>query len=387
MPGFQNRWVFEIGRKIRLFFQIEAELKRTGNTTESKQSAVENEKAPGKLASGPAIATIRDQPKPAVSALRKRLAERNRSLERVRKEIVERDQKIARLQAQLASEDSEAEGIKPENVIWLFGTGRSGSTWLASMLGDLSGHDVWHEPLVGELFGHLYFIRASEKHHRNRHFILGSHKETWQRSIKSFVLEGANARFPELVHGGHLVIKEPNGSIGAPLLMEALPESRMIFLIRDPRDVVASVLDSFKEGGWNYKNIAGNGEHVFAGDGQLDTLLKTRANRYVQDIDNTRKAYEAHQGHKTLVKYERLRTDTLNTLKQIQVDLEINVDQEELTQIVEKHSWESISEEKKGQGKFYRKATPGGWREDLTPEQIEVVENTTAPLLEEFYPE
>jgi hypothetical protein len=53
---------------------------------------------------------------------------------------------------------------------------------------------------------------------------------------------------------------------------------------------------------------------------------------------------------------------------------------------VEKHSWESIPEEEKGEGKFYRKATPGGWREDLTPGQIEAVERITAPLLKELYP-
>ena len=31
------------------------------------------------------------------------------------------------------------------------------------------------------------------------------------------------------------------------------------------------------------------------------------------------------------------------------------------------------------------KATPGGWREDLTPEQARVVEKVTGPLLREFY--
>ncbi|MGH3087179.1 MAG: hypothetical protein ACRDSJ_07665 [Rubrobacteraceae bacterium] len=42
--------------------------------------------------------------------------------------------------------------------------------------------------------------------------------------------------------------------------------------------------------------------------------------------------------------------------------------------------------ERKGEGKFYRKASPGGWREDLTKEQITIVEETTGSLLEEFYP-
>jgi hypothetical protein len=73
-------------------------------------------------------------------------------------------------------------------------------------------------------------------------------------------------------------------------------------------------------------------------------------------------------------------------MKRIYSSLEIAVDEEELARVVEKHSWEMIPEEEKGEGKFYRKATPEGWREDLTPEQVEIVEQITAPLLDEFYP-
>jgi hypothetical protein len=65
--------------------------------------------------------------------------------------------------------------------------------------------------------------------------------------------------------------------------------------------------------------------------------------------------------------------------------LGIPVEETELARAVGKHSWENIPEEEKGEGKFYRKAAPGGWREDLTPQQVETVERITAPLLKEFY--
>ena len=87
-----------------------------------------------------------------------------------------------------------------------------------------------------------------------------------------------------------------------------------------------------------------------------------------------------------MVRYEDLRTNTLEAMKRIYSTLGIPVDEGELARVVEKHSWEKIPEENKGDGKFYRKATPGGWREDLTPGQAEIVERVTAPLLKELYP-
>jgi hypothetical protein len=107
----------------------------------------------------------------------------------------------------------------------------------------------------------------------------------------------------------------------------------------------------------------------------------------VRNVGNSKLAYEDHRGRKALVKYEDLRADTLATMKHIYSSLGIPVDQGELARVVEKHSWENIPEENKGEGKFYRKATPEGWREDLTPEQAKTVERITAPLLEELYPD
>ncbi len=283
---------------------------------------------------------------------------------------------------------TQSDGIRPENIVWVFGNAKTGSTWLAFMMEEIKGHTVWREPYVGELFGRLYYNWDGERHFQTKHFILGGpQKESWLKSMRSFVLSEANARFPEVASGGYLVIKEPNGSIGAPLLMEALPESRMIFLIRDPRDVVASRLDSAKKGSYLYKRRVKEGEGRTAiFDMEADALVESAATSYLQNVGNVREAYEVHKGHKVFVRYEDLRLNTLESMKRIYSTLGITVDEGELARVVEKHSWEAIPEEEKGEGKFRRKAKPGGWQEDLTPEQAEVVERITAPLLKEFYP-
>ena len=319
-----------------------------------------------------------------------RTADQNRELEEARQQLASKDRELAELRARLIRSPTEtgAGAVNPRNIVWLFGSGRSGNTWLSSMMEDVEGHAVWREPNVGFLFGYMYYVWAHEGQRGAVNFILGRHKESWLRSIRNFVLDEARTRFPTLSDDEYLVVKEPNGSVGAPLLMEALPESRMILLVRDPRDVAASTMDARRKGGWSYernKKLYLEGQRIPA-DEDPDAFVENPANQYMRNVGNSKLAYDAHRGHKVLVKYEDLRADTLATMKHIYSALGIPVDERELGRVVEKHSWENIPEEKKGEGKFYRKATPEGWREDLTPQQAKTVERITAPLLDQLYP-
>lgn len=279
-------------------------------------------------------------------------------------------------------------GLYPGNVVWIFGSGRSGSTWLRSMMGELDHHKVWEEPMVGRLFGEFY-DKAQKGNLGRSDFIMGTPiRAGWMGSIRNFVLDGAQYSHPLLSSSHYLVVKEPNGSLGAPLLMEAVPESRMILLVRDPRDVVASVLDGAREGNWLHSwTDKGAWRKGAVADNDPDAFVRNRATVYLQQAGSAKKAYDAHGGRKVLVRYEDLISDTLGTMKRIYSTLEVPFEETELVHAVEKHSWTNIPENEKGEGKFYRKASPGGWREDLTPAQARTVENITGPLLGEFYPD
>jgi Sulfotransferase domain len=352
MPVFNSRTVIELARGIRAFLNLEAGLTR-----------------------GEIPARARGVEEPPAS-----------ELARVRTRLEEKEREIAGLEQRLAARSSRT-GVDPEYVVWIFCSNRSGSTWLSSMMGEVEGHEVWNEPLVGKLFGDLYYGGAAG-HQKVKHYILGDvHKGSWLDSVQSFVLSEATARFPGVAEGGYLIIKEPNGSIGAPLLSEAMPASRMIFLLRDPRDVAASGLDAARKGSWQYENAADRGwKREALADNQPDVWVRRRAQNYVRHAGKARDAYEAHKGPKVLIRYEELRNDTRGTMERLYSTLGIEVGGEELARAVEKHAWENIPQKEKGQGKFYRKATPGGWREDLTPGQVEIVEQVSAALLKEFYP-
>lgn len=127
---------------------------------------------------------------------------------------------------------------------------------------------------------------------------------------------------------------------------------------------------------WGHDTLTEEGPNVY---------VKHLAERYLREVGCAKRAYDLHEGRKVLVRYEDLRADTLQTMRLIYSQLEIPVDSEELQRIVAAHSWENIPEKNKGAGKFNRKAAPGAWNADLTAEQARLIEETTAPLLREFY--
>ena len=297
-------------------------------------------------------------------------------------QLAAKNQEISRLRVRLAAGDSDTAtgGIAPGHFIWIFGVARTGSSWLGAMMGDLDDHATWYEPYVGDVFGYAYYMRAGEQQRGREDYILGDpYREAWIRSLRTFVLDGAGARFPELGEKGYLVVKEPNGSVGAPLLVEAMPESRVILLVRDPRDVVASLLAAQREGSW------GAGEDALA-DTAPDEFVQQRAMMYNASFGKAWEAYREHKGRKITTRYEDLRYDALGELENIYSALGVPIGDRQLRVVVEKHAWENIPERQKGPNKPRRKARPGGWQEDLTPEQARMVEEITTPTMNEFYP-
>lgn len=341
MPLFEHFSSVELARNFRAFLRLEAGVTRNG--------------IPG--------ANRPDQ------------KDQSREIERLRRELVQRG----------GESSIPVGGPRPENIVWIFSSGRSGTTWVRDMMSDLPGYWAWEEPRVGTLFGGFHNNAGTGQLKARNHIMGEPYREAWLNSIRNFVLDGAAARFLEMGPEDHLIIKEPNGSEGAPLLMEALPESRMLFIVRDPRDVVSSTLDGAREGNWLYEKSQGGWKQGSKADKKPDEFIKGPAKRYQEKVSKAKEAYDAHEGRKSFVRYEELNADALGVMKRIYSELRLPVDERKLEKVVSKHSWENIPDKEKGEGKFYRKASPGGWKEDLTPEQVETVERITAPLIEEYY--
>lgn len=288
-------------------------------------------------------------------------------------EIEELRESNAILQRATQKNNHQSNSIKPDNIVWIFGTGRSGSSWLWRMLVSQRECVGWNEPYAGVMFPPLQ--AATNLREREATIFGDSHRQAWNESLKAMFLRCAASRFPEMDSDSYLIVKEPNGSAGASWLAEAVPESRIIVLARDPRDVVASAIDSVKPGAWR----------TYSNESQmtLQQLTRKRAETYFQQMSASLEAYEKHDGLKSIVTYEELIEDTLHHMSRLCYELDLPITSN-LRNSVEKHSWSNVPENRKGEGKAMRKATPGSWRDDLTEEQVAIIEEITSPLLDKL---
>lgn len=393
MPSFRHGSVLEIARNLKAFLNFEAGVVRGQVPEFASRAELQKMQVMGKRIKDLTknlgqVQQQLGQTRQQLGQTHQRATLRDRELQEKNKELQERDRENASLRAKLlVGGDDSIAGIRAENIIWMFGSGRTGSSWLSDMMGELEGHYRWNEPYVGEIFGSAYFYRAGDRMRERKDFALGDYyKDAWLHSIRNFVLEGANIRFPEPGDESYLVVKEPNGSMGAPLLAGAFPESRMMLLVRDPRDIIASSLAAHKKGSWGAQWQKGKETSASRADTDPDGFVLQLAHANMETMGKAREAYEAHQGPKVTIRYEDLRYQTLETMKHLYSALKVPLDEAQLTRVVEKHAWENVPAEKKGENKPHRKARPGGWQEDLTQKQVAIVEDIMAPVLDEFYP-
>ena len=212
--------------------------------------------------------------------------------------------------------------------------------------------------------------------------MLGGAPELHQPAVRAFIETAINTRYPDLTATDVLVLKDQNASAGCDEISAALPESRFIALIRDPRDVMASMIDAVEKPtswAWDERLAAWIGEvrnPEFAGTfySSIATLL-----------DFTLTVHEAHRGPKSIVRYEDLRADTASALRRLLGDLDLHPDQPSIDEVCHRHAFERIPVSETGSGKFFRTANPGGWRETLPDGFREAVSAPLPPLLSQFY--
>lgn len=254
---------------------------------------------------------------------------------------------------------------------WIIGCGRTGSTWLAEMLGDLPGVKRWHEPYYGRLFKHLQ--DRPEDYQRPASFFSEKHRDIWLNGFRNLFFDTVNDRYPRMIDQA-LFIKEVNTPELYQWLQILFPAGKLIHLIRDPYDTLDSYLDLQKPGSWNDK----------FGD-QSAPLRPANVRRTAKHICNTmelaRVAYEAFPiEQKIQISYEQLLDDSATQLHRCCDLVSIEVSPQALTDVAEKHHFKK--HQKTGTLEFRRKGQAEVWKQspNFTNEVRQIANEILGPL-------
>ncbi len=339
----------------------------------------------------------------------RRLRRSRGGLERLRRGLVQK--RLAKTNSTQGLQPTTTVGLPfdPDELearlVWIFGSPRTGSTWLLEQLCDPvrpddskpTGFAVMERresspldavpvnefhasthlaPALGdpvEVDGRLLPATLNnflDREGKPSYVFASDYEEVWRPAMRRLVLVrlfavqamAAREGLP-LVASPTLLIKEVNGSHAADVLMSLFPRSRLLFLIRDGRDVVDSRMHAVREGGWLAEQV----EAQFRSDEERLRWAKGAMREWACGVDATTSAYQAHPERlRRMVRYEDLIGDTVSCIGSLFEWLGLRREPERVERIVAAHSFTALPEARRGASKQRRAARPGLWRENLT---------------------
>jgi len=191
--------------------------------------------------------------------------------------------------------------------------------------------------------------------------------------LRDFMLKLLQRMLDPLTEGQFFVEKTPDHALYLPEIIELLPASRIIHVLRDPRDVVASLLAASRT--WA-------SESSWAPDSAREaTKLWMRTVNTVNKV-----VRKTHSKNLLEIRYEDLHSSPIETLVRVRDLIGLDWDEQEMQRAFEVNRMTSSSGQKvsqpviplSGQAAlvsgphvndpegFLRKGTPGSWRSDLS---------------------
>jgi sulfotransferase family protein len=212
---------------------------------------------------------------------------------------------------------------------------------------------------------------------------------TWLRFILHEILTGEPSRFENVNQRLAFVGRHRNAPAllpgGARLLQTHEPYrkeyQRAIYLVRDPRDVALSEYAFQKARGW----VGGDFQSY------LEAFLHGEVNGFGSWQDHARSwlaAADTYPNHVRVYRYDELRQSTQDSLASLLEFLNVRVEPEKLADAISSNSLqemrkkEQLSPQKVSKrDRFVRSGSVGGWRENLTDAQIDLVNRYLSPEL------
>jgi hypothetical protein len=284
-------------------------------------------------------------------------------------------------------------------VIWLFGSPRSGSTWVRQMAAEHPAIEVMDEPTIGY---HLSPFLSNEPGYRPEDLDLGTftlrrvvagnpnrffaakYEDVWLPALRRMLNDRLFAHLereasPAAARRQLLLVKEPNGSQSADVIMRAQPTARLLFLLRDGRDVVDSELASFAVGGWQERSFP----HMRGVDeAQRLNFVIHSAHWWLWRTQVVEAAFAEHRGPKLLLRYEDMLREPQRHLGELFEWLGVPLEPADVAAIADHHAFARLPD--RGADRQNRSATPGAWRENLGSDARAALEDILGAKLREL---
>jgi hypothetical protein len=285
-------------------------------------------------------------------------------------------------------------------LAWIFGSSRSGSTWLLRMLSELERVIPIDDPHIGHHLGvwrpiPLAWATAKDppklgtladfKRQKRDYLFSDDYRDTWMPQLRELISARFEAQAAQDIEeaGGIdepiVVVKEP-GSHAADAIMELFPDSSLIFLLRDGRDVVDSWLDAYRDGSW----ATDEGAYPLDDTGR-PALIRWQSSVWLHRTEVVQETYaKTDRKRRVLIRYEEMRADPVAALGRICAMLGIDASREQLEEIATANAFSRVPRTDKGAGREIRRADPGGWADHMSQQEIVEMHEILAEKLDEL---
>jgi hypothetical protein len=295
---------------------------------------------------------------------------------------------------------SEISVTAPGRLAWIFGSSRSGSTWLLRMLSGLERVIPIDDPHLGHHLGiwrpiPLAWATAKDppklgtladyKRQKPDYIFSDRYRDIWMPQLRDLVSARFEAQAADhIAKSGEIdrpivVVKEP-GSHAADTIMELFPQSALVFLLRDGRDVVDSWLDAYRDGSW----ATDEGAYP-VDDGGRTALIRWQSSVWLHRTEVVQETFaRTDPSRRILIRYEEMRADPAGALERICGVLDIDANPADLESIAAQNEFSRVPDSRKGAGREIRRARPGGWASHMSTEEIEAMHEILADKLNEL---
>lgn len=276
-----------------------------------------------------------------------------------------------------------------DNIIWLASYPKSGNTWLRAFLSNLMSDsttpvDINQFNIGGPISStRLFFDEYTGM--ESAHLSYEEIDNLLPKVHNMFGLKSQNKHFRK-VHDA-ITLNSKNEPI---IPIEST--FRAIYLIRNPLDVCVSYAYHAGDNGFDRAIAAiNNPEYTF------EHTRKKQNNQLHQRLlswSKHVKSWQQYMNEKLLIiRYEDMKHQTLESFSKIVQFVALEYGTEDIQQALEFCKLSKLQEQENKKGfkeklyksqRFFRKGKTGSWREELTPQQIQLVINHHQEVMLEF---